>query len=253
MSVTADDAASALLGAWEHLTGAMPGAWCISAKGAVCASSGVDLPTLNGVWVASTDPASVPVEELLDRVEATGLSYCLQVRPAAVGALGDLALSRGMVLEGTIPLMVLGSPEQLRAPAEVHGLRVRRIDPSEAELHARVAASGFDAPVDRFLELVTPSTLSAQGASCYIGDLGGEPVTTALGLTRRSSVGVFNVATPEPHRRRGYGAAVTTRAVTDGFASGAHWAWLQSSDAGYRVYERLGFEALEEWTCWVAA
>jgi len=39
--------------------------------------------------------------------------------------------------------------------------------------------------------------------------------------------------------------------VRDGFDEGAQWAWLQSSAAGYRVYERLGFRMLESWQCWL--
>jgi predicted GNAT family acetyltransferase len=81
--------------------------------------------------------------------------------------------------------------------------------------------------------------------------VGGEVVTTAVGVTVGERVGVFNVATPAEHRRRGYGAAITARVVDDGVASGARWAWLQSSPSGYRVYEALGFRTLERWLTWV--
>jgi predicted GNAT family acetyltransferase len=70
-------------------------------------------------------------------------------------------------------------------------------------------------------------------------------------VTLDDYVGVFNVATPPEHRRRGYGAAITARVVSDGLAAGARWAWLQSSPAGYRVYEELGFRTLERWLAWV--
>jgi hypothetical protein len=46
---------------------------------------------------------------------------------------------------------------------------------------------------------------------------------------------------------------VTTRAVADGLAAGAKWAWLQSSEPGYPVYERLGFRTAEGWSCWLSA
>jgi hypothetical protein len=64
--------------------------------------------------------------------------------------------------------------------------------------------------------------------------------------------GVFSVATPPAHRRRGYGAALTARAVTDGLAAGAAWAWLQSSPPGYGIYARLGFRTVETRACWIA-
>ena len=46
--------------------------------------------------------------------------------------------------------------------------------------------------------------------------------------------------TPE-YRGRGYGAAVTARAVIDGFANGAELALLAASPMGEPVYRRLGF------------
>jgi GNAT superfamily N-acetyltransferase len=53
-------------------------------------------------------------------------------------------------------------------------------------------------------------------------------------------VGVYNVATIEPARRRGYGAALTRRAIAEGRRRGAGVAILQSSTMGRPVYEAIG-------------
>jgi predicted acetyltransferase len=74
-----------------------------------------------------------------------------------------------------------------------------------------------------------------------------------VGITLEPCVGIFNVATPARHRGRGFGCAVTARAVAEGASRGAAWSWLQSSPLGVSVYERLGFEVLEEWVCWLHA
>jgi predicted acetyltransferase len=66
-------------------------------------------------------------------------------------------------------------------------------------------------------------------------------------MTLAGATGVFNVATPRQHRGRGYGAAVTARAVRDGFRAGASLAFLQASDAGFGVYRRLGFRHVEDY------
>ena len=42
------------------------------------------------------------------------------------------------------------------------------------------------------------------------------------------------------YRGRGFGSALTARAAWDGFAGGARFAFLQSSDMGHAVYGRLG-------------
>ena len=158
-----------------------------------------------------------------------------------------------MVRDEDIPLMVAEDPTQLGAAQAVSGLTIRELSPDEAHLHARLAAAGFEAPVEMFLQLMTPSVLAAPGVRCYVGEAHGQPVTTGLGVKLGSYVAIFNIATPPGQRRRGYGAAVTARAVADGLAAGAKWSWLQASPAGYKVYERLGFRTVETWQCWLAA
>jgi ribosomal protein S18 acetylase RimI-like enzyme len=147
--------------------------------------------------------------------------------------------------------MVLDVGDAHEFPQAPAGLQIRRLDPAHARLHADLAAAGFEAPVEHFRRLMTPAILAGPGMRCYIGELDGETVTTGLGATANGAVGIFDIATPPRFRRRGYGAAVTARAVEDGVAAGARWAWLQSSDAGFAVYERLGFRTIETWECWI--
>ena len=92
-------------------------------------------------------------------------------------------------------------------------------------MHAQVAAAGFEAPVELFLQLITSSNLALPGVHCYLGEVDGEAATTGLGVVIDACVGVFNIATPPEHRRRGYGAALTDRIVDDAFRGGATWAW----------------------------
>jgi predicted GNAT family acetyltransferase len=85
-------------------------------------------------------------------------------------------------------------------------------------------------------------------ARWYVGRSGGAIVSTALGFTCEGSTGVFNVATPSEHRGRGYGAALTSRVLRDGFEAGSKFGFLQSSAIGHGVYRRLGFRDVEEYT-----
>lgn len=252
VSVDAAVAARAFVESWLHLASSNPGGW-IRAKGAGLAGvTGVAVASLNGVWVQTNDADLEDISDLLDEVAATGLPHCLQLRPGAVGRLSELAAKRGMTFSEDIPLMALESAGQLDAAQAVSGLVIRELSPDEAPLHARVAAAGFEVPSEVLLRLMTSEVLAAPGVRCYVGEAGGQPVTTGLGVTLGSSVGIFNIATPPEHRRRGYGAAVTARAVADGFAAGARWSALQSSTDGFTVYERLGFRTLEAWSCWAA-
>jgi GNAT superfamily N-acetyltransferase len=245
-------AAGALLETWGHLVSALEGGWVRARGGGLGGVTRVPAPTLNGVWVEAIDADAGQIGNLLDEVAETAMPYCLQFRPGAAERLTELAISRRMTKEEEIPLMTLDDRSRLDSAQAVPGLTIREISPEEAHLHARTASDGFEAPPELFLQLMTPSLLAAQGARCYLGEAGGKPVTTGFGVTLGSYVAIFNIATPPEHRRHGYGAAVTARAVADGLEGGAKWSWLQATAAGRPVYERLGFRTVETWPCWIA-
>jgi N-acetylglutamate synthase len=253
MPVEADSAASALAEAWQQLVGSVPAGWAVAEPFGIAAVTGVTFPTLNGAWITSPDVDMPVLSSLLDRVAATGLPYCLQARPSAGRKLAGFAADRGMTISEDIPLMVMEDIAGLSPERELSELVIRELAPAEAELHARTAAAGFETPPEPFVQLLTASTLSHPGVRSYVGEVEGEPVTTGLGFTFGTYVGIFNIATLPASRRRGYGAAITARAVSDGLASGAAWAWLQASPAGYSVYEKLGFRPVEVWSCWLSA
>src|ERR1700682_2415933 len=162
MSIEADVAARALVETWEYLTEAVPAGWTRAKGGALAAVTGVPVPALNGVWVERVDADAQDVEDLLHQVAASGLPHCLQFRSGATD-LAALATRRSLVWEEDVPLMALEDPRQLHAAQAVIGLTIRELSPSEAELHARVAAAGFEAPVEMFLQLMTPAVLATPG------------------------------------------------------------------------------------------
>ncbi|MGH2844232.1 MAG: GNAT family N-acetyltransferase [Solirubrobacteraceae bacterium] len=235
---------------WEHLIAAIPAGWTQRSSGAICGVTGIGMPTLNGVWVYDTGAGVKQVSRLLDRVADAGVPHVLQLCPRCDDSLRLLARSREMHHDTSIPLMVLPD-ENEPSVVDDGNLVIRVLQPDEAIiLHADLAAAGFQGPIDDFRRLMTPATLGRPGVCTYLGELDGEPVATGIGIRLNEHVGIFNVATLPARRRRGYGAAITARAVRDGFQQGARLAWLQSSTDGYSVYERLGFTTLESWQCW---
>lgn len=251
VSIDLDAVATAFADTWEVLLGCTPGWWAERRRGLVGGVTKVRLPTFNGVWAYGLDPDLDAADELLDRVSGAGLPYCLQARPEAAQA-AELAARRGMEAEADVPLMVLEDPASVADPA-APGLTIRELPPVDRHEHATLAAAGFEIDEEYFVALITPEVVDLRGMRSYIGEVDERPVTTGVGFTRGDWVGVFNIATPPAHRRRGYGAAVTMRAVRDGLADGARWAWLQASPAGRPVYERLGFRTLTSWRCWISA
>jgi GNAT superfamily N-acetyltransferase len=187
-----------------------------------------------------------PVARLLAEVAATGLPYSLQVRPgdAAVAAYAE---GRGMAESERAPLMLLTEP-----PPAAEGVAIRRLGSDGMDTHLDLMARGFGMPPEVLAPLRGSALFDDPAMLAYVAEEDGVAVSTAVGVLARGHVGIFNVATPEEHRRRGYGAALTARVVRDGFDAGATTALLQSSDMGYSVYERLGFREAERWTVWVS-
>ena len=242
--------ASALAGTWSLLARTLERGWARHQDGVYTVVTGVPIAPLNGVWIVreEVDPDRVATE--LASVAKAGIPFCLEARPAWREQGANVAATSGLVEAPDLPLMVSAGPFD---PGEIQGFSIRELAPTEAPIHSSVAGPAFGAPPELLAEVITTAVLERPEVRCYIGELDREPVVTAMSVTIGEAVGIFNVATPEAHRRRGYGAAITAYAALEGCASGAEWAWLQSSEAGYGVYEKLGFTTLERWPLWVSA
>jgi ribosomal protein S18 acetylase RimI-like enzyme len=246
----ADAVAAALGSTWVLLASTLETGWAREADGLHGLVTGMPVPTLNGAWVLSADASATQVQAELDAVNEEDVPFCLQCRSSWRSAGQVIASARGLTTEPDIPLMARAGPLEA-APAA--GLSVRHLERGEAHVHCEVAGPAFGAPPELFAQLVTDEVLGLAEVTGYVGRVSGEEVVTALSVTVDDAVGIFNVATLPAHRGRGYGAAITATATREAFERGAAYAWLQSSQAGYGVYERLGFATLERWPCWVSS
>lgn len=238
------DADRAAKRALALLCDVLPGGWSRPVGDALVGATGLPVPSLNGLWVGSAtlDPGAAAAA--LDEV---GVAHSLQVDAAQAEAFAPLAAERGLVRGDDGPLLVLPGP----APVPDPRLVVRQLGPDEVGLHADLAGRAFGAPPEVFAALVTPDLARTEGAQVLVGEVDGEPVSTAFALVQDGAAGVYNVATPPEHQRRGHGAAMTAATVAAAREAGATWAWLQSSAAGHPVYERLGFRTVATWRTWV--
>ena len=250
MAADGTAAALALVADWTSLARRLAVGLAQHEEGASLFVTGLPIPLLNPVIPWRLDVESGAVERLLDLAAARGVRHELELRPGAAPALAELARSRGMEPGDQVPLMVLDAGDLSSDPPG--DLVIRELAPEEADLHARVAAAGFEVDPRLFAALVPPVVLEASEAHAYVGETGGEVVTTALAFSQRGHVGIYNVGTPPAHRGRGYGAAITAHAAAQGFREGAGFAYLQASPMGLPVYERLGFRIVETWSCWTA-
>ena len=201
------------------------------------------IPQCNGPWVvADTEAAAAALAGAIAEVEAAGAWPWVQTRAGQHRA-QRAARELGLTHVEHIPGMAM-RPGELVEPRPA--LEIGHVSPGETAAANAILAASFETPTELFDRFGERLARIAE-ASWYVGRVDGEIVSTAVGFTVDGATGVFNVATAPERRGRGYGAALTARAVRDGFEAGSRLAFLQASDAGHGLYRRLGFRDVEEY------
>ena len=165
--------------------------------------------------------------------------------------------------------MQAGTRRRSRTAFEKHGLRhsvdlpgmvaeevrppVRPLPPIEVrravagptgQAFCSIGSMCFHVPLPWFLEVFDSGSVWERFAG-YVGYVDGEPVSSAAIVMGGGAMGVYNVATLPGHQRRGYGEAVMRHALDAARREhGVARTILQSTPAGYRLYERMGFRTV---------
>ncbi len=136
--------------------------------------------------------------------------------------------------------------EEIRPPAKpLPSLRVRRVsDGPTRDAFCAIGSVCFHVPLPWFQE-VFESPAVWENFAAYVGYADEEPVTTAAIVVGGGALGVYNVATLPGRQRQGFGEAVMRYALDDARARlGIRPSILQSTPAGLRLYERMGYRKL---------
>ena len=75
---------------------------------------------------------------------------------------------------------------------------------------------------------------------------GDQPVSTVCLCTTEASIGVMEMMTPPRHQGRGAGRGLLTAALAATWSPATVDAVLLATPAGRRLYESIGFEAIDE-------
>jgi GNAT superfamily N-acetyltransferase len=246
----ADEAAIALGDMLAALGTTLPRGWGERRGGASAAATGTMATPLNRVIGEALDADVDDIAALRQRLVDEGLPHMVESRPGAT-ALEGWCRDSGMTTAGSgVPLMICRT-DDLDVPTSEPAIHWRSLTAAEMPDHVDVATAGFG--MDReVLEGLAASTLFDRGFGAgLIAELDGVPACTGVSVAAGDWVGVFIVATIDAFRRRGLGAALTAKLVTDAVErNGVSRALLQSSEMGKPVYESLGFVSVEDWTRW---
>ncbi len=207
-------------------------------------ATGIPAAFFNGAYVtgAVAEPERV-VGEAIEFMSAHRVPWLLWVREGVDEALLQAGRRAGLGDAGGPPGMALPAvPSIAERTAPPDGFEVEVVaDDAGIETFADVAARGFGMPLEVVRRLVTGETIADPDTIAVIGSVTGVPVSVALASISGTTIGIYNVATPAEHRRRGYGEAITWAAIDAGAQRGGDHAALQASELGAPVYRSMGF------------
>jgi GNAT superfamily N-acetyltransferase len=124
-------------------------------------------------------------------------------------------------------------------------LEIRRVgDQPTSDAFCAIGSLCFHVPLPWFREVFDHDGVWGRFIG-WVGYVDGEPVSTAAAVMGAGAVGIYNVATMPEHRRHGYGETVMRHAVAEAQrCHGINQTILQSTPAGYRLYQRMGFRTV---------
>jgi GNAT superfamily N-acetyltransferase len=206
------------------------------------AATMLPLAFFNAAFVAEPlGDAARDLEAAVTLLRELAVPFTVHLRSDLEPATRAAADGLGLVWTGTLPGMAM---RPRPAPDLPPGLTIRRAT-TAAELadHRAVAAAAFGMSPDLVARLMPPALLGNPAVRVYVGLENGLPVASSLAFRTDEIVGIYNVATVEAARGRGYGTAMTWAVIADA-APGVEVAILQASAPGLPVYERMGFRTV---------
>jgi GNAT superfamily N-acetyltransferase len=125
-------------------------------------------------------------------------------------------------------------------------------NPATRQAFGALTAVSFDIPVAIAKAVYEPERAWCGDYRGFVGLASGKPVAIAAIVATPDALGVYSLSTLPEYRRSGYGEAVLRAAVAAEQArTGIRRVVLQSTDAGYSLYRRLGFTEVAKFSVYL--
>ncbi len=205
-------------------------------------SSGIPDERWNVVFVKRTTskPQRV-VEKWEEFFTPRQLPFRVLFSPGVEGEFLPLLQERGYEKSDPLPVMTL---ENLPTKVDERtDLDIRKVSTLE-ELgdFQEAGEKGFSLPAGTGPYVTTEQTFRLPDIEMFIGYTESKPACTSMLIRTGPVAGIYWVSTLPEYRHRGFGAAITLRAVLAGKEKGCAYASLQASAMGKPVYARIGFD-----------
>lgn len=212
--------------------------------GVIASSAEIDCPNCNSIYIHGGAAEPVDVAQQIDRMRARGRPFQLSVRSTLKPRFADLLADAALGLAADLPLMTL-LPQDFRPAPIPAELTLRILAPDEDVGHLDLVAQGLGMTREGIARLMSPRHMASPAWFTYVGETEGRLVVTGTAISGPLGAGLISIVTDPRFGRRGYGAALTSRAIADVFALGSPRIFLHASEQGLAVYERQGFRTVE--------
>ena len=201
---------------------------------------------LNGALCLNDDYAEEMLNKAEDFFNDLGLDYTVWVRDHADFELEKLLKHKGLSPRRRPGSAVMAIDERISTAALPDGFKVKGVNSrQEVENFARVTKEAFDKTqeeIDKMYE--EDKSIIAENMMAFVIYKDDEPVSAVLTMLSDEAAGVYWVGTVESARGKGLGSYIAQIATNAGFDSGKNIVILQASEAGERVYTKLGYQTI---------
>ena len=148
-------------------------------------------------------------------------------------------------LRHSVDLPGMVAEKLLKPVRSLPTLEVRRVgDLTTRDAFCAIGSVCFNVPLSWFREVFEQEAVWDRFLG-FVGYQDGQPVSTAAVVIGAGVAGIYNVATLPGCQRHGYGEAVMRHALAEVRRQwGIDRSILQSTPAGYRLYERMGYRPI---------
>lgn len=211
-------------------------------------ASGRPLDGFNTIF-ANAGSTEGDLRHVVDKLDDAGLPFALALSKRLSGNVTQMAQAVGFEHDTATKTHVMATTAGARL-APPAGLDVTWGSDAFGA-HCEVTEAVFEMTRDEYESIMPHAVVAEPTVDVVVGSVDGRPVTTALSVEGGGGVGVFGVATVEDHRGNGYAGAMTSLVMQKAFAKGVGFATLRCKPEVVEVYERIGFETIDQSQRWI--
>ncbi len=230
---------SNLYGAYATWVLQRPNAHIVPSPDLTLIDSGRPIPEFNIAFVESVSTGWTGIQRAAEYFSARGRSWRLET-PSEIEAQVDAQAAKvGLTARTRRPGFLL-RPAGLVQGATPEDLEIAPVrSSSDVPVFLATMVEGMSgAPPS---PSPPPSRTELPDFLRFLGRVDGIPVATSAAFLHRGVAGVYAVGVISKWRGRGYGRAITERAIRTGFELGCTLGFLQSTPMAESVYEAMGF------------